>query len=199
MTPDVYTNLRILNCTSFALESSNLNSYQMAAWFPDLSPLVSPQSYSAQFFLQFLRGVGDEDDAGNLNMNIDSNTMVLMYAGSASDSGHYMQVTLTPPGASLPFVVGLVTTSDWPQSPELSSNVSWYQPTGQVVSLGNLAVPGIDQGPDKAIAIVDLSQICSQADASAFQSAIADNALTSQQAEELCTKVSNYTHFVSSS
>lgn len=202
MTPDVYTNLRVLNATNFPLEPTNIGSYQMQSWFPGLSLLAGPQSYSPPYFLQFQRGGGDEDDAGQINMNINSQTIVFLYAGSTPESGHYMQVTLTSPGTSLPLVVGLATGSDWPLSSELSSFVSWYVPPplpGQVVGLGNLAIPGIDQGPNKAIAIVDLSQIYSQADADTVQNAIAGNTLTSQQAEDLWAQVSNYTHIVESS
>jgi hypothetical protein len=198
MTPNVYTNLRILNCTSFPLETSDVSFYQMNSTLPTTSPLLGPKSYSTTYLLQFTQGVGDETDSGNVNFMIETDSIAVLYAGSTEESGHYMQVTLKTPGASFPLAFGLVTTADWPQSSELSSLVSWYVPPVGV-NLGDLAVPGIDIGPNKALAIVDLSQIYPQADVNTIQSAIQGNTLATQQVEDLWTKVSNYTQIVPSS
>lgn len=203
MTPDVFTNLRILNCTNFPLDTSDVGSYQMQSWFPSTSPLVTPQSYSPPYLLQFLRGEGDEDDAGNINFLIDTFVVAFLYAGSAGNSAHYMQVTFTSPGASFPLAIGLITTADWPQSSEFSSLINWSLPPvspGQVINLGALAVPGTNQGnPNMALAIVDLSQIYSQAEVSTIQNAIQGNTLTTPQLEDLWSKVSSYTQIVQSS
>lgn len=202
MTPDVYTNLRFLNATNFSLDTNDVNNYQTIWNFPTTSPLLNPKSYSPPYLLQFLRGVGDEDDAGNANILIETFPIAFLYGGSTGDSAHYLQITLTSPGPTFSFAVGVVTTADWPQSVELSSLINWLVPPtspGQVVSLGPLAVPGINAGsPNMAIAFVDLNQIYPQ-DASTIQNAIQGNTLTTQQVEDLWTKVSNYTQIVPSS
>lgn len=203
MTPDVYTNLRILNCTDFTFETS-FGSYQMQSWFPNAPSQMGPKSYWPPYLLQFQRGGGDENDAGYTNFNLQTFLPVFLYAGSTTDSAHYMQVTLSSPGATLPLAVGLVTTADWPQSSELSSLVSWSLPPTSpdqvVANLGALAVPNTELGyPSKALAIVDLSQIYSQAEVATIQSAIQGNSLTPQQMEDLWTRVSSYTQIVPSS
>jgi hypothetical protein len=202
MTPDIYTNLRFLNATNLSLNTNDVGSYQMTWNFPTNSPLLGPQSYSQPYLLQFLRGAGDEDDAGNANIMIETFPIAFLYGGSAPNSAHYLQITLTSPGPTFLFAVGVVTTADWPQSVELSSLVNWLVPPtspGQVVNLGPLAVPGTNAGsPNMAIAFVDLSQIFPQ-DASTFQNAIQGNTLTTQQVESLWTQVSNYSQIVPSS
>lgn len=212
MTPDAYANLRILNCTNLTLGCSNVGSYQMSSWFPvppsQPAPLVQPQSSSQQYLLQFLRGAGDNDDAGNLNINLGAgsppNTIVFLYGGSASNSAHYLQVTMAseiiPPSSASPggpapgpFVIGLIPNGDWDTTSSSGwSTVNWYPVSGQTIGLGDLGVAGSGQIVPKVIAIVDLGQLYLPSNATTIAKAISANALESSQAQDLWVQVSAY-------
>ena len=139
MTPASFTNLQIVNATARPLVLGNnppqgvpaFNAYQMAAWFnfpgAPPSPLV-PARASISYTIQALQGVGDEDDAANLlvNLNDPSNAsanVFYLYAGSFPDSAHYVQAVPLAPASSL-VVVGASVAGQLQTA--TASTVQWF-------------------------------------------------------------------------
>lgn len=186
MIPDAFTNLQVINCTNQQLLTTGISSYQMASWFPPFE--VNAQSYSpTSYLLQFSRGTGDEDDAGNLTMNFGP-TNFLVYGGSTSASGHYIDLRDFSPSPPWAFVLGLVTNGSWPTTSESAINIGWFP--FSYLNLGPLAAPDSTDFANKALAIVDLSQIYSSTLATQVQQEIVANTLTPQQTEDLWGLVS---------
>lgn len=131
MTPDVYTDLTIVNATSKTLIATAGSSYQMASWMPTSygTTICNSMKGSNPYRLQFLRGVGDEDDSADEFMGLSSPAQPIsqgmpaihLYAGSDDHSGHYLTyefLQLFPKEA--PYTVGACL---------INTDVPWYNLT----------------------------------------------------------------------
>ncbi|WP_309697568.1 hypothetical protein [Sphingomonas sp. SORGH_AS_0870] len=105
---------------------------------------------------QFLRGVGDEDDAADLQINLGpSNTgqanLIWLQARSADNSAHYIQAEIQTPSIENagPFAIAITQSGFWPTNDP--SVLSWYS-GNQILQLG---------APDdnQCLAIIDLQAL----------------------------------------
>lgn len=195
MTPDAWTNLQIVNCTSLPLISGAgnggggigfFNAYQMNSWFNfpggAPSPVVASHA-AASYTLQFLRGVGDEDDGADIQLNLGTaisgaSSVVWLQGRSAQNSAHYLQAQLQQPSLSGvgPFVVAVTQQGTWPMDPP-GKGLTWYAGT-QVAPLG---APDADQ----CLAIIDLGAIVPQDAAQAIIQMIEAGTLGAADAETI--------------
>ncbi|OAS12360.1 hypothetical protein [Methylobacterium platani] len=205
MTPDAWTNLQIVNCTSFPLISGAgkggggigfFNAYQMNSWFnaPNAAPnpIVASRA-TASYMLQFLRGVGDEDDGADIQLNLGTATsgassVVWLQARSAQNSAHYLQAQLQQPTVSGagPFAVAVTQQGTWPLD-EPGTGLTWYAGT----QLAPLGAPDADQ----CLAIVDLGAIVSQDVAQALVQMMVAGTLSADDAESLWMGVMSRMHW----
>ena len=162
MTPDGFSNLQIINCTALGIYSGNggsnqgfYNQYQMSSWFANSSSsttIVAPQCL-ATFNLQFSRGVGDEDDGADMQLNLGAentaaNNAAWLQARSNQNSSHYIQVLVqkpSTPGVGLS-IVATTARGKWPL--QAAVGLTFYA-QGQLAQLG---LPDDDQ----CLAIIDL-------------------------------------------
>lgn len=207
MTPDAGTNLQIVNCTNTPLTFSTIPAYQMASWPGPDFPAVPAGSSAGTTLLQFERGEGDENDAGQLTISWGSNLSALLYGGSTNTSGHYIQLRNLPSSTSC--VIALVVDGMWPASWTGASSIQWFSlnPGPGSIDLGPLAANPLANPAvpfqQKAIAIVDLSQIYPETATgnvpsySSVQAAIQSRTLTLPQQVDLWAEVAAYTRTVS--
>ncbi|WP_342151574.1 hypothetical protein [Methylorubrum sp. SB2] len=166
MTPDVSTNLQIVNVTNAALFSGNggsnegkNNQYQMNSWFPGGTGTIADVQGSASYMLQFLRGVGDEDDGADLQINVGPNNdgpsnVVWLQARSADNSAHYMQALVQTPSVpgSGPFAIAINENGTWPTRQAQEVQLKWY--------CGRQTVPfGPFTGGAQSLAVIDLQAV----------------------------------------
>ncbi|ADO68836.1 hypothetical protein [Stigmatella aurantiaca] len=162
MNPDGYTYLQLINATNQNLTQGSagpgkFNQYQMASWFgfpnaPD--PICGPAS-RLTYKLQFLEGVGDQDDAADLQLNIgdstnQANAIVWIQARSTSQSGHYLTYQFQNPQSSL-YIYGKSVNGGWDQIN--ASQVQWGVIHND--ALGQDFVKNVTN----SLALVDLNQL----------------------------------------
>jgi hypothetical protein len=200
MTPDAYSNLQILNATNADLFSGGggsnqgfFNAYQMNSWFGfpiAPSPVVASRA-AASYTLQFLRGVGDEDDAADMQLNAGpSNTgdanVVWIQARSASNSAHYIQaVVQSATAGGGPYVVGYVVNGTWPTQDD--SSIAWAGP-GNTLQLG---APNAAQ----CLAVIDLAALFGQPLAGNLAKSISAGQLSPADAYSIWTEVLLFTEY----
>lgn len=199
MTPDVYTQLEIVDATASNLVvSSNppanvpaFNSYQMAAWFPPGAPSpVAASSKTATYMIQFFRGGGDEDDAADLVVSLGQTgpNLFHLYAGSTPTSAHYLEV-IPLAQASSQVVIGVSPAQFFEQSSP--SSISW-----SLINAGQPNVPLSLNPPSpsspQALVVADLSLLFDAATAASFISAIGTGSLTTEDLQNLYAQVTGY-------
>lgn len=192
MTPDVYANLTILNVTPVDLTAGNggdnagfFHEYQMCAWFgaPDASAPspVAPARGQATYLLQFLRGVGDEDDAANMQINagtenIGAENVVWLQARSADNSAHYIQAVVQHGNAhGGPYVIAFTPSGAWPSSISGVGQLQWAGP-GNTITTGTPCT-------DQTLAVIDLAALFPATVAAAYAQTISAGQLSVTDAE----------------
>jgi hypothetical protein len=166
MNPGAYTNLQIVNATAQDLVNGtnpppgipSFSAYQMYGWFnyPAAPPYpLVPAKTAIVYPIQALEGVGDEDDAANLLVNLDDPgnadaNIFYLYAGSDSDSAHYVQaVPLAPSGP-------LLVLGAYPDGPLPSATAAAVQWSTTLV--GELPISlGVMPLGDQALVVADLA------------------------------------------
>ncbi|MBB5752867.1 hypothetical protein [Prosthecomicrobium pneumaticum] len=134
MSPDVFTDLQVLNATASGLYPGSggsnkgfCHSYQMWYWFGCKeeaqnypSPVVE-RAKAKTYRLQFKRGVGDQDDGADMQLNVgDKNTgdcnVVYVKGRSDNRSVHFLSAEVQTPNLTGrgPFVVAFNERGKWP-------------------------------------------------------------------------------------
>lgn len=167
MTPDVYTDLQLVNSTRFDLVygsgGSNkgfCHSYQMQLWFgsgdqEDKFPTpVVPLKQEKSYKLQFKHGVGDQDDGADMQINVGSResgnaNVVWIKARSNNKSQHFINTEIQEPNlrSQGPFVVAFNKNGEWPLDGELG--LEWFA-QGQTINMGC-------SNTTQCLAVIDLS------------------------------------------
>ncbi|WP_416408123.1 hypothetical protein [Agrobacterium rosae] len=169
MTPDAFTDLEIVNVTRSALFSGNggtnkgfCNAYQMEWWFENFrdnkkypSPVVGGRT-TKTYKLQFQRGVGDQDDGADMQLNVgDANkgevNVAWIQARSRDNSSHYIQTVVQQPSipGQGPFIVAFNKTGGWPMDGNDVGQLKWYA-RGQTIDMETY-------DSKQSLAIIDLS------------------------------------------
>lgn len=202
MTPDAWSNLQFINCTEFDLQSgaggSNegfFNQYQMSSWFgfPTApNPVVAAGSTNT-YMLQFLRGVGDQDDAADIQINLGNGNnaaanVVWLQARSNTNSSHYFQAKVQGPSQAGhgPFVIAVTPRGPWPTHD--ASTLTWYA-SGQTAPMG---------APDdtQCLAIVDLGLFFPPDLNQQFCNLMRAGSLSSNDSGEIWYQVQHYMGFL---
>jgi hypothetical protein len=196
MTPDVYTQLEIVNATGSDLVVSQnppanvpaFNAYQMASWltFPNAPSPIVASSKTAAYSIQFLRGGGDEDDAADLVASLGQAgpNLFHLYAGSTPSSAHYLQAIPLAPGSSQ-VVIGVSPAQFFEQS--APSSISW-----SLINGGQPNVPLSLNSSPQALVVADLSLLLDAGTAASFISAIRTGSLTAEDLQNLYAQVTGY-------
>lgn len=169
MTPDVFTNFELVNASSENLVvvtetvpgiNTAWHAYQMAQWFgfPIIPSPLCPPSQTATYTGQFLRGVGDRDDAADLLVGVGSSqaqsTLFALQARTHSDSGHYMRIVPAVGSTIQNYLVGTVLSGTFETAGAIG--VEWY-------ALGAGTPNHIALGPSnnstQAIVVVNLDDL----------------------------------------
>lgn len=199
MTPDVYTQLEIVNATSSDLVVSPnppanvpaFHSYQMATWFTPSAPSpIAASSKTATYTIQFSRGGGDEDDAADLVVSLGQTgpNLFHLYAGSSPNSAHYLEVIPLAPKSSQ-VVIGVSPAQFFEQS--VPSSIRWSLiNTGQPTVPLSLNPPS--QPSPQALVVADLGLLFDAATAANFISAISTGSLTTEDLQNLYAQVTGY-------
>ena len=166
MTPNVFTDLQIVNATRRALFPGNggdnqgrCDTYKMEWWFGSYRdnkkyarPIV-PVRGGATYRLQFQRGVGDQDDSADMQLNVsDANTracnVAYLKARSDNRSAHNIEVDVQAPSLPRhgPFVVAFNRNGQWPT--DGATSLEWY-------AAGQSFETGTPDGP-QCLAVIDL-------------------------------------------
>ncbi|MDQ1159557.1 hypothetical protein QE385_003954 [Sphingomonas sp. SORGH_AS 950] len=194
MTPDVYSNLTVLNITGQDITTGGggdnagfFHQYQMFAWFNAITnpypALIAPSKGSATYLMQFYRGVGDEDDAADIQMNAGNQNrgaenVVWLQARSNDNSSHYIQAVVQNATAhGGPYVIAFTKTGPWPATPDAVSTLTWAG-SGNTVGTGT---PNTDQ----TLAIIDLGALFPSDVAKALAVQICNGALSDLDAETI--------------
>ena len=198
MNPGPYSNLQIVNATAQHLVKGNVSppnipswgAYQMWAWFnsPGAPPVpIVPAKTAMLYPIQALSGVGDEDDAANLLLNFNdannaSANVLALYAGSDSDSAHYLQATPLSPNGSL--VVAGVSIASLLTS-ATAATVQWYS-----TLVKEPVIPlGVFPNGDQSLVVADLAFLFPQSQAVALFDSIVTGTLSSIDRQTLYSAV----------
>lgn len=166
MTPDVFTDLQIVNATRRGLYPGDggdnkgfCNAYQMEWWFgckqknKNYPKPVAAARAGVTYKLQFQNGVGDQDDGADMQLNVtDANTgacnVVYVKARSDNRSVHRIEVEVQAPDLPRhgPFVVAFNRNGEWPDGGP--SPLEWYV-AGQSFQTGT-------DGHKQCLAVIDL-------------------------------------------
>lgn len=199
MDPDVYSDLQIVNCTTEPLYSGTggegfFNQWQMYSWFnfPKApSPLVAVRD-TATFRLQFKRGVGDQDDGADIQINVGkgnarANNITWFKARSDNRSAHFMQADVQNPSLPNmgPFAVATVQSGVFPLDRPDKLKWSAYN---QIARLD-------PSNGDQCLAIVDLRTILPTDVAEKIWTIIITGKLSSNDAASLWLGVKHYMHW----
>ncbi|MBB5752870.1 hypothetical protein [Prosthecomicrobium pneumaticum] len=166
MTPDIFTDLHFVNATRHALYPGHGDSnegfchtYQMWWWFGSYrdnqefdTPIVD-RARAKTFRLQLNRGVGDQDDGADMQVNVgDDNTgtcnVVFVKGRSDNRSGHHLMADVQKPAlpGQGPFVIAFNEHGRWPT--DGSASLRWLAPAT------HLEIPMCEA--DQSMAIIDL-------------------------------------------
>jgi hypothetical protein len=198
MNPGPYSNLQIVNATAQHLVTGSVpppntpafNAYQMWAWFnwPGAPPVpIVPARTAMLYPVQALSGVGDEDDAANLLLNFNdpsnaSANVLALYAGSDSDSAHYLQATPLSPNGSL-VVAGVCAGSLLATAS--ATSVQWF-PT--LNGFPVIAI-GVFPNADQSLVVADLSVLFPQPQSIEIFDSIVTNSLSAADQQTLYNAV----------
>jgi len=198
MTPDVYSNMTILNVTQQDITTGGggdnagfFHQYQMFAWFNAITnpypALIAPSKGSATYLMQFFRGVGDEDDGADIQMNAGNQNrgaenVVWLQARSNDNSSHYIQAVVQNATAhGGPYVIAFTKTGPWPGTSGAVSTLTWAG-SGNTVGTGT---PNTDQ----TLAIIDLGALFPSDLAKILATEISNNRLSAMDAESIWYQV----------
>ncbi|MBB5752872.1 hypothetical protein [Prosthecomicrobium pneumaticum] len=202
MTPSIYTDLQLVNATRDALYSGNggsnahiSHSYQMWYWFGGYrddqkftSPLVE-RAKTRTHRLQFMRGVGDQTDAADMQINVgEANTgacnVVYVRADSFPGTRHEIRAEVQKPALPIqgPFIVALNEHGKWPA--DGATTLKWF-------AAGQRLPMTIDDG-DQCMAIIDLGIFLPSALASRLVDSIAAGTFGGDDAQTVWFNVTRY-------
>ncbi|MQT15424.1 hypothetical protein [Segnochrobactrum spirostomi] len=167
MTPDVYTDLQVVNGTKHHLvagirgtNKGFCHSYQMQIWFESgdqvdkfPTPVVAVKE-DKTYKLQFKRGGSDQDDGADMQINVglsesgDAN-VVWVKARSNNKSQHFISTDIQEPNlkGQGPFVVAFNRNGEWPLDDE--RGLEWFA-QGQTIDMGC-------SNTTQCLAVIDLS------------------------------------------
>lgn len=194
MTPDAYVNLTIVNATTQQLVIANNtaqyfnHSYQMNSWFPETpGTAIVSKAQTQVYSLQFLRGVGDEDDSADAVMAFSTNLAEQLFhfhAYSNDNSSHHFAYDII----TLPSPIVICTdiqNGDWTQFSDYGS-LKWYSQTGSnqnPIDLGAApSAPGF-------LLLVDLQAVMGDDTYQTYYAAISDGTLTPGQSEMIYNQI----------
>jgi hypothetical protein len=163
MTPDSWTDLQIVNATEVALFSGtggegHFGAYQMAEWFghPSAPVPVVPARAAKSYRLQFKKGVGDQDDSADMQLNIGPSNQrasnVAWLQGRTNDRSVHrldVQIQRRPAMSYGPFAVAINDKGVWPARDPMA--LRWY--------CGEVTVPMGSPNAQQCLAIVDLQAL----------------------------------------
>jgi hypothetical protein len=170
MTPDVFTTFELVNAANENLVvvttpvppiNTAWNAYQMAQWFgfPSMPSPLCAATKAATYTGQFLRGEGDENDAADLLVGVDSSqvdsTLFALQARTHSDSGHYMQIVPVVGSGIQRYLIGLVLNGTFEQ--EGPTGVQWYALSAS--TLNPLSLGPACSNSTQAIVVVSLDDL----------------------------------------
>lgn len=194
MTPDVYSNMTIMNVTPVDITAGQggdnagmFHEYQMYSWFgPPGCAAPAPVAKSrsqATYLMQFLRGVGDQDDGGDMQLNagadnVAAENVVWIQGRTARNSAHWIQAVVQSGRAhGGPYVIAFTETGDWPASMDDVGSLTWAGP-GNTVTTGT---PNTDQ----TLAVIDLGALFPSRAAQALAGVISAGKLSKTDAKSI--------------
>jgi hypothetical protein len=188
--------VQLVNATALPLivgtagPGPSCNRYQMRSWpSPDFS---CPAKSDKTFEVWFARGVGDQDDGADLQLNIGIdpwwNPAMWIQARSASNSGHYLQVSFQPPSEGALYIHGICLSSTWQDAQP--STIEW----GVALAGGTVFLKYLGTMNEKqAIIYADLTEISPDAvTASYYYTSILSKTLSPAQQSGLYVNVNTY-------